>query len=189
MPLYEYKCLKTGELAEVYLPLRDYNKRFIYCPLHTNKNNNGEEINWHDAEKVWSLPANIQSGKPTIAFINPKTGEARVAINQYEKPPKGFAKEELKGPIERSRFEQTQNAINAEKDNEYNTKQEVEREIVRTMQHDQVKAEASSIAAQSNNPHVTEQLLKDYLKRSKKQLKKRKTEFRLDVNHLDKSNL
>lgn len=142
--------------------------------------------------RIWSRPANIQLGKPTIVFINPQTGVAQVATSEHDSPPPGFIKQELKGPIERSKFEQTQNAINAQEDAIYNENLRINREEARERTLKGIDENIREDAAKSDNPAETVRLMqaaKEYIKKKPTMKKKRQTNFVLDVNHKDKSNL
>lgn len=146
----------------------------------------------HAADKVWSLPANIQIGAPTIAFVNPKTGVAQIATSRYDQPPPGYIKQEIKGSIERTKFENLQSEIHAREDDIYNENIRQKREDARRNLIDDIKANTSSDADKSDNSIATKQLMNkaiEHIRNKPAVPKKRKTEFRFDVNHKDKSNL
>lgn len=182
MPLYEYECL-SGHRQEKYFNISNFPDKII-CETCAKI----YEFEVY-AKKVWSLPANIQIGKPTIVFTNPSTSESRVAISENESAPPGFIKNELKSSIERTKFENVQNEIYRQQDEIYNEGLKQDRELFRKERTNQLNAEMSSIVAQSDNPSATESLMKAAISRKRKPLKKRKTQFALEVNHLDKSNL
>lgn len=190
MPIYEFECIYGCGKFEKILPKSEASTRSIRCELPISGLHN--IVIAHSAEKVWSMPANIQIGKPTIVFVNPQTGAAQVATSQYDSPPPGYVKEEIKGSIERSRFEKQQNAINAIEDDIYNESIRQKREEARKHIIDDTMANMEIDAAKTENPEATRQLTKKAIEhiRNKPSLKnKRKTQFVLDVNHLDNSNL
>lgn len=192
MPIYEFEC-KAGHKHECFMSYEDSLHQW-FC---TRKVGWIDELNIaklcnEPMEKIWSAPARIQIGKPTIVFTNPQTGEARIAVHEHEQAPAGFTRTELKSSIERSAFEHQQNAIAAHQDDVYNEMIVQKREDARRQIIDNAKAHASDDASISDNPSATKSLMDAAIKhvRSKPtQKRKRKTEFRFDVNHLDKSNL
>lgn len=197
MPIYTFECRLHGRFEKI-LPISKYDeikKKGIECELAKDTgfaHLTGDGFGNGRAYLVPSLPANIQIGAPTIVFKNPQTGMAQIATSRYDSPPPGFIKEEIKGSIERTKFENEQNKLASFEDDVYNTNREIERELLRKSIIDDANANASIDAANSDNPSATEHLMKKAIEhiRNKPTLrKKRKTEFRLDVNHLDNSNL
>lgn len=197
MPIYEFEC-KMGHRFSKFCSLADWDrlvKEGIPCEgtIGTGfAHIIGDEFGNGRAYLAWSLPAKMQLGKPTIVFINPSTGQAQVAVHEHEQPPPGFIKEELKSSIERSKFENVQNQIAAEEDAIYNENIRQKREEARRSIIDNTIAHASSDASSSDNPSATEALMKsaiEHIRKKPEVRRKRKTEFRLDVNHLDKTNL
>jgi hypothetical protein len=199
MPLYEFECA-MGHRFEKLFPiskLEEVKKNGIPCEGGYQSPQGtahfvGEEFGNGRAYLVPSRVANIQIGQPTIVFKDPRTGVAQIATSRYDSPPPGFIKEEIRGSIERTKFENEQNKLASFEDEVYNTNREMERELLRKSIIDDTNANASIDAAQSDNPSATEHLMKraiEHIRNKPKLRKKRKTEFRLDVNHLDKSNL
>jgi hypothetical protein len=186
MPIYELECAKCGVVEEVYYS--SYKTYQEDAEATIDHSQFGASCGGY-MTMIWSLPANLQIGKPTIVFKDPKTGDAIVAVHPHQPTPEGYIKEEIKGSIERSKFEIQQNKLHHEKDEIYNLTAQMQRDEVRKANHDQVKAELNAIADSSDNPLATKELMKAALNRPARELKKRKTEFKLDVNHLDKSNL
>jgi hypothetical protein len=196
MPIYEFEC-KMGHRLEIYMTVEEMEavkETGIQCTGQPRgyAHLTGDEFGNGRAYKVWSSFNTTQIGKPTIAFVNPQTGEARIAVHPHEQPPAGFVKEEIKGSIERTRFEQTQNAIHAEQDAIYNEQIRQKREEFKSTHIAAIKSHLADDAASSENPAATESLMNAAIERIRKKdplPKKRKTEFKLDVNHIDKSNL
>lgn len=181
MPLYEYECELHGRFERL-RPIEAMNDSAL-CP-------NDDCIN--SCEKVWSKPANIQLGKPTIVFTNPSTGLSQIATSEHEQPPAGFVTRELRGPIERTKFEQQENAKASFEDAVYNENLRQGREAARDYLFKDIETNIRNDAEKSDNPAETVRLMeaaKKHIQNKKPKNKKRKTEFRFDVNHKDKSNL
>ncbi len=178
MPIYEYQCEKTGFTFEVIFKswkgFALLNK--IQCQIHTDQ---------HEAEKIWSTPANINIGKPTVVFKNPKTGDLLVATHDQDAPPFGYVKEELKNPIERSKFEK-------EAQTRKNAENEVTTEYLRS-QHAQTRrnlhADLNARMSEFPNDGTREFLKESMNRRSKRKFPEKKTDVKLTVNHTDSSNL
>lgn len=197
MPIYTFECKLHGRFEKIF-PIRELErlkKEGIECELNKGTgfaHLTGDGFGNGRAYLVPSLPANIQIGQPTIIFKDLRTGKAQVATSKYETPPPGFVKEEIRGSIERTKFENEQNKLASFEDEVYNTNREIERELLRKHIIDDANANMNSDAAKSDNPEATKHLMKkaiEHIQKKPKLRKKRKTEFRLDVNHLDKSNL
>lgn len=198
LPIYQYKCVLSEEIIELILPLSDSDRRRVVCPIHypsqfTSERKNIIEINYslyHDAEKVWSAPANIQIGKPTRVFQNPSNGKTIVASSDYDKPPYGYIETKLSGPIERSRFEKEQQA-KLDITNEIVTHQlETTREATKKNRHDDIRANMSKLAAESDNPSGAEAFIKAAMNRKKKPKHgPRKSEVKLAINHNNSNNM
>ena len=189
MPIYQFKCLKTNEIAEIILPISESDRKYIYCPIHTIKNENNEEINWHDAERIPSLFNTTQEAPPTIVFQN-ENGHIKLAASKYDRPPEGYEKVEIKGSIARSAIEHS-----------LNKQQEIEDEIItervrqirdETMKnrHADLEANMSKLASESDHPTGAERFIRSAINRSKgKSVPKKKSEFKFDVNHKDSSSM
>lgn len=193
MPIYEFECTKHG-VFEKLVPIRLYEQLkeggiTCYQSIITKES---YTICTEICYMVWSIPATVQIAAPTIAFVNPQTGKAIIATSRHEQPPEGFIKQELKSSIERTKFENVQNAINSQEDAIYNEDIRQKRSEFKKNHIDLIRQNMSRDVADSDNPSATEALMKDAIEHIQKKpllKKKRKTEFTLSVNHLDKSNL
>lgn len=194
MPIYEFRCA-DGHITEriwsinYWEDIKRLYKGLVVCGAELG-NTNGLCIK--NAERIWSVPANIQIGKPTIVFVNPQTGVSQVATSQYDPPPPGFITQELKGPIERSKFENQQAEIAKMDDMIFNEDIRQKREDFRNQHIKLIDEHLREDAQSSDNPELTVKLMKaakDRIRKKDPLAKKRKTEFRLDVNHIDNSNL
>jgi|SRR6185295_1359344 len=181
MPIYEFEC--TNEdckyIQEEILPLRDADIKTATCNKCQCR-----------SEKIPSKTNWPSHGKPTVIFKNPRTGETEVALFEGQKAPKGFIKEELKTPYERSRFEKEETQKQRIED-EYKTEErKFAVDYARKQRHDDLKAKMSSITSKADNPTVAEDLLKKAMERTRnKKVPAKRSEMRLDVNHQNKSNL
>jgi hypothetical protein len=190
MPIYQYKCL-DGHITEKILTIsemeRSEHKQNLHCDVKVNKY--GEEDDSGDycdliLERIPSVFNTAQVGKPSIIFRNLKTGELQNATSEYQAAPRGFVKEELKGPFERSKFEK-----------EYNTKMDMQDDIVteekrqrvsenQKARQDKLKRNLSKIAGKSDNPSTVKSLMKSAMERNRKKerVSRKKTNFRFEVN-------
>lgn len=193
MPIYEFECPVHGRF-EMLFHLFEYDivKDGLPCALDFDCN--------ETAEKIWSLPGNIQIAPPTRVFINTTTNQAQVAVSKYDKPPAGYIEKELKDPIQRSKFEKEDNArvhIQDEVDT-YNMDQR--RQSHQKLRHDELKSKINSLQTEVH-PDTGEQIkhflepktksmLKDAMQHSsKKRVPKKETVRKLAVNHYNSSNL
>lgn len=185
MPIYEFQCKETGEIKEVIFPLKAWTVRQILCPIHFDGISNTGNIITHQAERISSAPANINIGKPTIIFRNPKTGETEVATFEHDTPREGFVKEELRNPIERTKFEQeAQKRRNAE--NEITTEYlKTQHSETRKNRHAEINAKMSTFP----NDGTREFLKKVMNRKSRRKFPDKKSDVKLTVNHTDSSNL
>lgn len=192
MPIYEYRCTQTGEVTEMIMSLSEWDKRLIGCPIH-----NGTS---HTAEKISSIPGNIQIASPTRIFVNPKTGEAQVATSNYEKPPHGYIDKELKGPYERSKFEKEERQRNHVIDEIDTYRMQQRREAHRKERHDHLRATMNATQVdmdehgnevryhlEEKDKHMLGRAMQDSAKR--RNVPDKRTENYLAVNHTDASNL
>lgn len=182
MPIYEFECKIHGKF-EVLLALNllDSVKMGYTCPI----------IKCIElCERIWSAPANIQIGKPTRVFQNPSNGKTIVASSDYDKPPFGYIETQLKGPVERSKFEKEEQR-KLDITNEIVTRQlEDTRLATKKNRHDDIKANMSRLAAESDNPSGAEAFIKSAMNRKKKSKHgARKSEVKLAVNHNNANNL
>lgn len=200
MPLYEYSCLVTGETKEVLMSISDYDLKEIRCPIHCGKvvqaTNERFRISGfkvkteqyyplHKAEKVFSAPANINIGKPTIIFRDPKTGRTEVAGSDYDTPPQGYIKELLSNPIERSKFEREEQR-RVDLANEIITeKMKQDHSETRKNRHADIESRMGDIS----NDGTREFLRKAMQRKSKRKFPEKKSQVKLTVNHTDSSNL
>jgi len=183
MPIYEFTCPIHGRF-EIILSIQEFTKldsNYYRCK-------NFDCI--HKCEKEWSQVNWPSHGKPTVIFKNPKTGEVEVALHEHQKAPDGFIKEELKTPLERSKFEKEETQKQRIED-EYKTEERrYAVDYTRKQRHDDLKAKMSSITSKADNPTVAEDLLKKAMERTRnKKVPAKRSEMRLDVNHQNKSNL
>jgi hypothetical protein len=198
MPIYEYECEKTGEVFElIWKSWKGYAlQQKVACQLHNDI---------HAAEKIWSLPGNknLQCAEPTIVFKNPRTGEMQVATHKNDQPPIGFEKVELRGPIERSRFEKEASERKHVEDELTTEKLKQGREQTAKNIHDDIKARMNSQTNKIYNPETkqeenvtwderTKGLMKLSMQHTRKKhekIKPKRTNVRLEINHTDSSNL
>jgi hypothetical protein len=183
MPIYDYECPIHGQFWKIQSKEFGAVKYSICCP---------EDDCNAVCDKLPPLTANLQLGKPTIVFTNPQTGLSQIATSEHEQPPAGFVKKELKGPIERSKFEQQENSKASFEDAVYNENLRQGREEARKHIFQDIENNMREDAAASDNPAETVRLMeaaKKHIQNKKPAEKKRRTEFRFDVNHKDKSNL
>lgn len=183
MPIYEFECPIHGRF-ELIVSLQRYDmvRDGSECAI--------DAACLKRCEKVPSLPVYPSHGKPTIVFRNNKTGEVEVATYEHQQAPDGFIKEELKTPLERSRFEKEQTQ-NQRIEDEYKTEERrYAVDFARKKRHDDLNAKMSSITSKADNPAAAESLLKAAMERTrKKKVPEKRSEMRLDVNHQNKSNL
>lgn len=181
MPIYEFEC-PDGHRFEKIMSLENGIQNGKWqCGSYEGGVFCGK---W--AERIWSIPANINLAKPTIIFRNPKTNEVEVATHDNDQPRKGFVREELKNPIERSKFEKEQSQQRYVEDEIVSEAISLERSQTDKNRHADINARMGSYDSQ------TQQLLKSAMKRSaekKKRTPRKQTNIRLDVNHIDQSNL
>lgn len=195
MPIYEFSCEKTGQTHEKFMLISEWDTNKIICPIHFAHENviNHYKREFphliHYAEKIFSIPAKMELGKPTLVMVNPKTGEKQVMASSRDKPKRGWVVEELKSTTDRTRFENEQNANFAIQDEVYNQNVQASRDAFRKEQNAKNLADMSKICAETDNPSATEALMKAAMNRKPKELKKRKSVFRFNVNHNNKSNL
>lgn len=218
MPIYTFECNKTGETAELILPLKYCDIVIIICPVHTSASEPSNLIPFneltlknldsrlHIAHKIDSLPAKINHGKPTIVLKNPKTGEFRTLPSERAMVPRGFEKVELKNPFERSKVEKILAAQEYKKIEVENVYRELRVAETTRKRHDDINAKMNSMHTDYNVDPITgkvdlenpvrfmydnkaKELLKASMKRVKKPKQIRDPNFNFTVNHYDKSNL
>lgn len=183
MPIYEFEC-EAGHITET-IVLSKYLQNHILCPKIEKETEEGIARCSLPAERIWSAPANINIGKPTIIFKNKLTGEFDIATNEHQTPREGFVKEELRNPIERSKFErEAQKRRNAENEitTEYLKTQHAE---TRKNRHAEINAKMSTFP----NDGTREFLKKVMERKSKRKFPEKKSDVKLTVNHTDSSNL
>lgn len=173
MPIYEFECPKGHKFEIVRTVAFDFGATFkCICG----------EI----GERIWSLPANINIGKPTIIFRNSKNpNDVQVATSSTDKAPIGFLIEELHGPIERSKFERERQKI-------LDVENEIITESVRLRDNETRKNRHAEINANMSNlpDDGTRELMKFAMQRTRKKKERtKKSAVRLDINHIDSSNL
>lgn len=188
MPIYVYECDETGERFEEIHSLDFADIQKVRCKFHKE----GLRIitDKHLATKVVAAPANIQLGKPTRVFINPGNGKTQIAISEHQPAPWGFQEVLLRDPIERAKFEKSEQQ-RLDVTNEIVTHQmETAKAESTKARHADINANMGTLAADSDNPTAAEALIKAAMSRpKKKKAGPRKSEGILAVNHMDSSNM
>jgi len=174
MPIYEYQCPVHGIFDRLRLITENTTKSICLLDEDCTKL----------CEKIWSKPANINIGKPTIVFHNKLTGETETAVNDFDQPPFGYVREELKNSIERSKFEKEE-SFRKNVENEVISEQTyLNREAITKERQANIRAKMGSY------DHQTQALLNAAMERTRnRKFKPKKTEVRFDVNHRDQSNM
>jgi hypothetical protein len=190
MPIYEYECL-DGHINERILTIKEMESKYfqedLTCCVKINKygelDENGDNCGLL-LHKVQSTFNTTQVGKPSLIFRNPKTGAIQVSTHEYQVPPSGFVKEELRNPAERTKFEKEYNERMRVQDEIQTEKRRLETSDSQKNRQDDLKSRLSSIAAKSENPSMTESLVKNAMKRNRKKerVPKKKTNFHFEVN-------
>lgn len=196
MPLYEYEC-PAGHITEKLFPINNSPVQ-IDCPRCWDW---GREIK--TADKIWSVPGNIQIGLPTRIFMHHKTGEVFTPFSRFDKPPAGYIEKELKDPIARSKFEkEQQRKVDAENQLTSHVLDSMKSQA-RNNRHDNLKAKMNAIQRETITnregkeetieftlDHKDKQLINKAMERSKnKPRKEKKTEVKLAINHYNPSNM
>lgn len=175
MPLYEFQC-SVGHKIEKLFSIKNCPRK-IGCDACFPIPNN--------MDKIYSIPATVQIGKPTAYFKNPLTGEIRTLVRDKDKfnPPKGFIVEEARGQFERLKLEK-QLSNNQQAENEIVTEQRRQmKSATMKNRHDDVKANLGKY------DHGTQELLKASMERSKrKEIRAKKNDVVMDINHTNASN-
>lgn len=188
MPIYEYECPIHGIFEDIIIVANGAN---VLHSIQCGFKGEGEDkiFCYEIAERVWSVPANIQIGKPTRVFENKFTGDTQIAASEYDQPPPGFTVRELRNPIERSKFEHEEQ-IKLDMTNAIVTANlEAQKTATKKNRHDDINANLSRLAADSDNPSGAEAFLKAAMNRKKPKKNPRRSEVKLAVNHSDASNL
>jgi hypothetical protein len=210
MPLYEFEC-PAGHITEKIFSIKDC-PNIIDCSYKVDRkiqsvSGTNKSIVMDcllPAEKIWSIPGNIQLGEPTKVFVNNKTGDVFTPATKSDRPPKGYHEKELKGPIERTKFEkEQQHRVNGR--NQFMSHHlDLLKSEARKNRQDDTKARMNAIQREEVvNPqsgktetieysldHKEKALLKKAMERSaKKPMKEKKSEVKLAVNHSNTSNM
>lgn len=196
MPIYEFECPVHGRFERI-VPLSLFNvaKDGSVCKIRTGC--------YEKCEKVWSIPANIQIAPATKVFINSSTGESFVASTIYDKAPVGYVERELKGPIERSKFENEENAKVHIQDEIDTFRMDARRSAHQKERHDGLKAKMNALQTETYEhddgrveevKHFlepkTKHMIKEAMERSnKRRVPKKETIRKLAINHQNSSNL
>lgn len=202
MPIYEFECPVHGRFARI-IPLSLYERTKEGIACESSLVDNTVAFCSLRAKKLVSRPANIQLAPSTKVFINPRTGESQIAVSSSDRAPYGFIEKELKGPVERSKFEKEdtaiQNAIN-----EYDQfRMETRTDATRKARHDDLKARMNAKQVEvvempdgkiERVEHHLEPIHKKLLgeamtRTGTKRIPKKTTERMFAVNHTDHSNL
>jgi len=196
MPIYEFQCPLFGNVFEVILPLEMADRKEFICTCDSDQ--------IHMAERVWSIPGVVQIGKPTRIFVNNKTGDVFTPVKETDKAPKGYHEKELKGPLERTKFEKEQQHRVDGRNEFISHHLDTLKSEARKNRQDDTKAKMNSIQRELlPNPetgkeevveysldHKDQALLKSAMERSnKKKRKEKKSEVMLTVNHMNPSNM
>lgn len=202
MPIYQYSCIKTGEVFEEILPISEWDRRLIICRIHFNRDNYLATGICHDAEKIWSIPGNIQIGKPTRIFVDSK-GNTFSPISQHDKPPKGYREIELRNPIERSKFEKEQQQRTDAQNQLTSHILDSMKSESRKNRHDNLRARMNAVQREEFTnqegktetieftlDHKDKALVEKAMTRSRKRkAKEKKSNVMLAANHYNSSNL
>lgn len=194
MPIYEFECPVHG-IFEVIADLKFCDIKYAKCTI----NETCAEI----CIKVWSIPGNIQIGSPTKVFVNNKTGEIYTPFSRYDKPPSGYHEQELRNPIERSKFErEQQRRVDAENQLTSHVLDSMKSQA-RKNRHDNLKARQNAVQRETYTDHEgkeqkveftldhkDKELLNKAMERSKKKPRKeKKSDVMLAINHYNPSNM
>lgn len=199
MPIYEFTCPVHGRFETIF-KLSVYNeiKEGIMCGRLLDL---GEELYCGEvAEMVWSVPANINIGKPTKVFINNKTGDVFTPAKDSDRVPRGYHVRELKNPIERSRFEKEQQQMVDGRNQFISHQLDTLKSEARKNRHDDLKAKMNAMQVEKDPAtgetvrysldHKDKALLEKAMNRSrKKKAREKKSEVMLAVNHQDAGNM
>lgn len=187
MPIYEFECQFGHRKERIFsitaCPITITCLDCIHILRKADIIYEKDSIRMH---KVPSIPANINIGKPTIIFRNSKNpNDVQVATSSTDKAPFGFVTEELHGPIERSKFERERQKI-------LDVENEIITESVRLRDNETRKNRHAEINANMSNlpDDGTRELMKFAMQRTRKKKERiKKSTVRLDINHIDSSNL
>ncbi len=181
MPIYEFECPIHGVFERI-LSLEFSDAKHIVCMHEDSK----EGFCLRNAEKVWSASVVSFGAKPTIVFKNPKTGEMEVATHENQQAPYGYVKEELRGPIERTKFEKEASQRRYVEDELTTEKLKQGRDKTRKNLHDDLNARMNTF--DSNTQNMIKMSMRHARKRHER-IKPKRTNIMLEVNHKDSSNL
>lgn len=203
MPIYEFECEKGHRLEKIFSIPKCPDRVICDFVINFVDGNLTQERCGLLAEKVWSIPVTRFEAAPTIIFRNPRTGETQVATHKNDQPPKGYIREELRGPIERSRFEKEATQRKYVEDELTTEYLKQGREQTAKNLHDDLKARMNATTNTVYNPETkqeenitwdeqTKGMLKtamNYTRKRHAKIKPKRTNVRLEVNHTDSSNL
>lgn len=206
MPIYEFVCPIHGKFERIF-PLSQYKEivNGTLCKAIVSTHKDWKRLTGsyllcgEIAEKIPSIPGNIQLAPASRIFFNTKTGESYTAASN-EKVPYGCIEKELKGPLERSKYEKRMERYNAAKDEVDTLNAQFRRDQHQKQRHDNLKANMNALQTEIHPDtgekiqHYLEpkhkKMLKDAMERSKKRvIPKKVTEGRFAINHTDRSNL
>jgi hypothetical protein len=196
MPIYEFECPLDKRRFEVILGIDMADKKKFICTC--------DSPILHMAERIWSLPGNVQLGEATKIFVNNQTGDVFTPVSRFDKPPKGYHAKELKGPIERTKFEKEQQHRVDGRNQFISHHLDSLKSEARKNRQDDTKARLNSVQREVlPNPqtgkdevveysldHKEKALLKNAMERSnRKKRKEKKSDVLLAINHQDSSNV
>lgn len=205
MPIYEFECPIHGKFEQIWsLSAFEEIKDGVMCGRLLEIDKDGEQLYCGEvAEKIWSVAVTRFEAPPTIVFKNPRTGEFEIATHATQSAPAGYIREELHGPIERSRFEKYASERRYVEDELTTEKLKQGREQTTKNLHEDIKARMNATTNKVFNPETkqeenivwdeqTKALMKKSMEHTRKRherIKPKRRNVRLDVNHLDNSNL
>lgn len=192
MPIYEFECRDGHKNERIFSVLKC--PSYIICEAIVKRNDWAGDFSeritlqlpcGNRAGKIFSVPARISYGKPTIVFENDKTGEVEVAACDNDEPRPGFTKKELSNPFERSAFEKRAQKYTDEKNAILTEKLKQDHSETRKNRHAEINAKMSSIP----NDGTREFLKKAMERKSRRKFPEKKSDVKLTINHTDASNL
>ena len=147
MPIYEFQCPMDNHVFEKIMPLNLSEVKKVRCDAHS--------MCW--AEKIYSLSLTKFEAAPTIIFVNPRTGEKEVAVSSTQQPPAGYVRHELRGPIERSKFEKEETQRKYVEDELTTEYLKHGREQTAKNLHDDINARMNAVTNKVFNPDTRQE--------------------------------
>jgi hypothetical protein len=202
MPIYEYQCLKTGEIFGLLQPVKNAGISKVPCYLHCewSEDRDGSlvETNFHDAERIFSTFNTLSDTPSTVYFKNPKTGEVQLGSNKYDTSPNGYVKEEAKGLAGRLQLEKQLQKQDRDKSVGAYNNELLNKSLLTKQRHDEIKANLNTVHTIKHEDGKEEKFTlddqtKDLMKLAMERSNKTKPRYKerpfiFPVNHNDKSN-